>query len=275
MVNAAYTRNRCPTAAVACKTPEEAWSGTRPCISHMRVFGCIAYAKVPDEKRTKLESKAIKCLFLGYCVGTRAYRVMCLETKKIIKSRDVTFMEDKDDMEQRPSRRSGVHVDIVDSSSKSSHSESEDEEESKDFEDDTKSSDDDSTDALEEPKEAQEEKNTLEQVQRGKVKTKATSKAPPNVQVQVQGESSSETRYPGRVRQPPGEWWMNHILPPREEEHANVALVGDPISLSEALMSNDARQWEQAMEEEYDAHMANGTWELEPLPEGRKSVGCK
>ena len=40
-------------------------------------------------------------------------------------------------------------------------------------------------------------------------------------------------------------------------------------------MSSDARQWEQAMEEEYDAHMANGTWELEPLPEGRKSVGCK
>jgi len=36
-------------------TSEEAWSGRKPCISHMRVFGCIAYAMVPDEKRGKLD----------------------------------------------------------------------------------------------------------------------------------------------------------------------------------------------------------------------------
>ena len=85
-MTAAYTRNRCPTVAVASMTPKEAWSGKRPCLAHMQAFGCIAYAKVPDEKRTKMDSKATKCLFVGYCVGTRAYRLMCLETKKIIKS---------------------------------------------------------------------------------------------------------------------------------------------------------------------------------------------
>ncbi len=33
------------------------------------------------------------CVFLGYYEGTKAYRLMCVETNKIIKSRDVVFIE--------------------------------------------------------------------------------------------------------------------------------------------------------------------------------------
>ena len=80
---AAYTCNRCPSRAVQTMTPEEAWSGKRPNVSHLRVFGCIAYAKVPDARRTKLDAKAIKCLLLGYCEGTKAYRLMCMETRRL------------------------------------------------------------------------------------------------------------------------------------------------------------------------------------------------
>ena len=60
----------------------------------MRTFRCIAFAKVPDSQRTKLEPKGTKCLFLGYCEGTKAYRLMSVETKKILRSRNVTFVED-------------------------------------------------------------------------------------------------------------------------------------------------------------------------------------
>jgi hypothetical protein len=48
------------------------------------VFGCIAYAIVPHDKRSKLDSKGRKCLFLGYYVGTKAYRLVDVESKKII-----------------------------------------------------------------------------------------------------------------------------------------------------------------------------------------------
>jgi hypothetical protein len=58
------------------------------------MFGCLAYAMVPDEKRGKLDAKDTKCLFLGYCEGTKAYRLMCLQTKKIIKCKDAEFLED-------------------------------------------------------------------------------------------------------------------------------------------------------------------------------------
>jgi hypothetical protein len=41
------------------------------------------------------------------------------------------------------------------------------------------------------------------------------------------------------------------------------------------MHSEDASKWEAAMQEEYASLMANGTWELVPLPKDRKSVGCK
>ncbi len=90
---AVYIKNRCPTKAIDSNTPQEAWSGRKPNVSHLRVFGCKAFAHVPYEKRNKLESKSMPCVFLGYYEGTKAYRLMCVKTKRIIKSRDVVFIE--------------------------------------------------------------------------------------------------------------------------------------------------------------------------------------
>jgi hypothetical protein len=88
-----YIKNRCPTKALESKTPQEAWTGRKPDVSHLRVFECKTFAHIPDEKRSKLESKSMPCVFLGYCEGAKAYRLMCVETKRIIKSRDVVFLE--------------------------------------------------------------------------------------------------------------------------------------------------------------------------------------
>src|ERR1700737_5511716 len=63
----------------------------------------LYFQQVPDQRRTKLDAKGVKCLFLGYCEGTKAYRLICLETKKIIKSPDVVFVEDKTHLEDCPS----------------------------------------------------------------------------------------------------------------------------------------------------------------------------
>ena len=82
--NAVYIRNRCPTSVVHGKTLQEAWCSKKPSVAHMRVFGCIAYVKISDASRTRLEPKSVKCLFLGYCEGTKAYKLICLESKKII-----------------------------------------------------------------------------------------------------------------------------------------------------------------------------------------------
>lgn len=47
--------NRSPTLAIQNMTPEEAWIRRRPTVDHFRIFGCIIYAHVPDQKRKNLD----------------------------------------------------------------------------------------------------------------------------------------------------------------------------------------------------------------------------
>eukprot|EP00253_Pinus_taeda_P016023 PITA_16023 len=60
-----YLLNQSPTQAVKGKTPEEVWSGRKPKISHLKVFGSIAYVWIPAAKRSKLDSKSQKLMMTG------------------------------------------------------------------------------------------------------------------------------------------------------------------------------------------------------------------
>ena len=195
--NAVYTRNRCLNKSLVNITLEEAWSSKRPNISHMRVFGCIAYAKVPDEKRTKLDAKGMKCLFVGYCEGTKAYRLVCLESQKIVKSPMLCFLEDKTLLEEGPNGSIGQEALEVNHSSKS---------------DDDDDDDDEDLEVKTKPSEEKEASTTQVEANEDITITKPSiEQAPsPNGGNSILGGS----RYPSRVRKPLGEWWMNHILPP-------------------------------------------------------------
>ena len=89
---ACYLVNRSPSTAIECKTPFEVWFGAPTDYSNLRVFGCPAYAHVNDGK---LEPRAKKCIFLGYALGTKGYRLWCRDSKSpgLIVSRDVKFDE--------------------------------------------------------------------------------------------------------------------------------------------------------------------------------------
>ena len=47
---ACYLVNSSPSSALEDKTPHEVWTGKKPSLSHLRVFGCDAYVHVPMEK---------------------------------------------------------------------------------------------------------------------------------------------------------------------------------------------------------------------------------
>jgi hypothetical protein len=91
-----YLVNRSPSSALDDTSPHEVWSGKKPSLQHLRVFGCDAYVHVPKENRSKLDNKAEKCIFIGYKDGVKGYKLWNLETKKIVYSRDVVFREVKD-----------------------------------------------------------------------------------------------------------------------------------------------------------------------------------
>jgi transposase InsO family protein len=91
LCTASYVRNRSPVAGKD-KTPYEQFFGSVPDVSHLRVFGCIAYPHVPAGQRGKLDARAHKGVLLGYEPNSKAYRVL-LEDGSIVVSRDVQFAE--------------------------------------------------------------------------------------------------------------------------------------------------------------------------------------
>jgi hypothetical protein len=56
----------------------------------LRNFGSSAYAHVDNGK---LEPRAVKCIFLGYGSGVKAYKLWNPKTKRILMSRNVVFNE--------------------------------------------------------------------------------------------------------------------------------------------------------------------------------------
>jgi hypothetical protein len=74
------------------RTPFEIWTGRHPDLAYLRPFGCVAYMRVPDETRQKLDPKSLACILLGYFPG-RMYRLWDPITRRIHQSRDVIFDE--------------------------------------------------------------------------------------------------------------------------------------------------------------------------------------
>ncbi|MCO5602817.1 hypothetical protein L7F22_056956 [Adiantum nelumboides] len=90
---AAHVLNRCPTRALKTITPYESWYDRKPSVSYLCVFGCLAYAHIPQKLRGKLDDKAVKCIFVGYNSGSKGYRLYNPATNKIFEGRDVIFAE--------------------------------------------------------------------------------------------------------------------------------------------------------------------------------------
>ena len=93
---AAFTHihNRSPSASIpAGKTPFELWSGSKPDVSHFRVFGCTSYVHVKKDKRPQLASHTEKCVFIGYPSNYKAWLFWNPVTKKEIVSNSAEFDE--------------------------------------------------------------------------------------------------------------------------------------------------------------------------------------
>jgi transposase InsO family protein len=73
IATAVYIMNRTPTTAVHGMTPKEKFTGKKPNVSHFKVFGYSAYVHVPNEKTSKLDPKADKCIFIGYFLKQKGY----------------------------------------------------------------------------------------------------------------------------------------------------------------------------------------------------------
>jgi hypothetical protein len=88
-----YVQNRSPYRILKDITPEETFSGKKPNVEHLRIFGCLVDIHIPKDKRKKLEPSEKKGIFVGYSESSGAYRIYIPEQHKVEVSRDVTFNE--------------------------------------------------------------------------------------------------------------------------------------------------------------------------------------
>jgi hypothetical protein len=91
---ACYIRNRVPVGPKG-MTPEEAYSGKKPYIGHLRAWGCLPYAHIPLENRRKIQPTARRTCFIGYIPTSRQYKLYDPKAKAFIVSTAPTFREDK------------------------------------------------------------------------------------------------------------------------------------------------------------------------------------
>ncbi|BAF27802.2 Os11g0199800 [Oryza sativa Japonica Group] len=90
VVTAVYILNRSPTKALDGRTPYEAWHGRKPGVSHLRVFGCLAFVKELGPI-SKLDDRSTPGVFIGYAEGSKAYRILDPETQRVRTAHDVVF----------------------------------------------------------------------------------------------------------------------------------------------------------------------------------------
>lgn len=261
---AVYLKNRSPTKAVPNMTPEEAWSGLKPSVAHLRAFGCKAYAHIPKQKRNKFDSKSLECIFVGYLNNSKGYRLFNPITRTVIESRDVIFNEQRNAKTEKGTAIADLEVNIkadevydqrvpkpeIDISSEplvdeTSH-EKDDLAVDKDVQETACGSDyDDDTIVVD------------------------TGKSPePSTNINI-GETKTELRRSNRERKAPTRYG-------RGSEYAGLTICNDePQTFEEAISRPDSKKWEQAAQKEYDSILKNKTWNLVDLPPGRKAIGCK
>lgn len=217
--------------------PEEAWSGIKPSVSYFRIFGCIGYVHVPDQKRSKLDDKSIKCVLLVVSEESKAYKLYDPIKKKIHISRDVKFQEDA--AWRWGEAKTSIMLD---------------------------------TDELNRQEESCQAAEEI--IQKSSNDIAAAPNSTQNVSdSSVLGASGTPAE--GRIRRPPA-WMRDYVTGDdlTEEDAMNFALfVGaDPVTYNQASKS---QHWRDAMDAEIQAIQRNDTWELVDPPPNCKVVGVK
>ena len=75
------------------KIPKELWSGKKLNISHLRVFGCLAWVHILKNTRHKLHLKSRVMIFIGYEPGSQGYQFWDAAHQHLVISCDVKFKE--------------------------------------------------------------------------------------------------------------------------------------------------------------------------------------
>jgi hypothetical protein len=209
-------------------------------VHHFRVFGCVAYAHVPDNLRKKLDNKTTVCVLLGLSDESKAYKLFDPIQKRIIVSRDVVFEENKA-WDRNNDGKKNTYDDSIEIEESEVHTDQ----------------------VVETHNEAVEENHGNDDIPEEVPETSSDE------------EVGAQTMTP-RFRRPPvrlDDYVSGSEIDDEELQNlANFVASSDPKTYEEVMR---CAEWKRAMDQEIEAIESNHTWELTTLPEGAKSIGVK
>lgn len=272
---AVFIVNRIPRRDKAGITPEEIWSKVKPDLSIMRVFGCTAMAHVPKISRKKLDDKAVECYFLGYSNESKAYRLYNKSTRKVIISRDVTFMENKQSVDQVINEENNnkfvcfmpiEQVEVVENASTGTAESSVDD----DVTGDSQVHPIPVVAAAEDKDEERNDNREVDEILNNSDSSfvDANSTLVNSVLAESSTEESFVDELPAYTPARRSARMLSQALSCTTELH-------DPETVKEAMSRADADHWKAAMKAEIDSLHTNNTWTLSDLPADKRPIDCK
>lgn len=241
---AVHVANRSPTTGLVNMTPEEAWYGKKPDLKHLRVFGCKALVHVPKPKRKKWDPRARELIFVGYSLHKKGYRFIDPVSKKLVESRDATFLEDQVIGNINLSVTVTDELDTV----------------CLEFEA--------AANSVEISHVVEPESNSTVEGEMSHQDFEVLESEDPNLVASLPVSNQVELRRSSRVPKP-------RVFPDFVTYQVTSIILDDPQTVDEALNRHDGELWQQAMFEEYNSLMENRTWDLVDLPLNRKPISCK
>lgn len=250
--------NMSPSSVLNGQTPYELWFDRKPSAENLKVFGCTAYAHIPEEHRDKLDTRARLCMYLGIPSHKKGFRLMDVATGNIVYSRDVTFDE------SAFPRLKFLHRT-----------------------DDTAASTNvepllPATESVEQIDAPQQPKPWLRPLPMPAIPAETSpamrqivENALKRTYAQVANASSSHRRV--KAIPPPAASFGSALDAAECEEHSELVLsllairyVPEPQSFEDAMRSEHAANWLRAAQDEIQSHRDNQTWDLVPAPPRRK-----
>ena len=247
----AHIHNVTPTQALDGMTPEEAWSGNKPDVSNIRIFGSRAFMHIPEKDRDKLSAHSLVCTFLGFAEHRKAYKLVHRPSCQFFQSCDIVFDEGG------PSPRF-EHITIENNDMPSSVV-------------------DPTPPPLPQPPAPQPQLQLQPQAPSQETQTTTPPALPAPTVTAVRPKRNTCTP----IRDNDQRYSVlsyKQKLRPRNTEHAGVARTDgstEPKTYAEAMARPDAAMWEAACEEERKSFEAMEVFEVVPQPDHKKVVGSK
>lgn len=89
VLTAVFIINKMPSPLFGFKSPYELMLGTKPDYSLLKTFGSLCYVSTNLKDRNKFFPRAKPCIFLGYPLGYKGFKVLDLESHSVSVSRNV------------------------------------------------------------------------------------------------------------------------------------------------------------------------------------------